>query len=344
MKAAILDHIKEISIKEIAKPEIIAGEALIRVKYAGVCGSDIHAFLGELSTAEIPLIPGHEFCGELVDFLPGIELDVPIDFKICDLVTAHPTINCGVCESCLGGRDNLCPKLKIFGVNSPGAFAEYIKVPLRKVYRLSLDFEPKLGALVEPLAVAIHDIKRSNLSLGQTVLIIGAGPIGILIGIVAKQCGAKEIVLTEISDYREKFANELGFIVVNPRKTDLEREIAKYNSGKGFDLVFEVSGSTSGISLIPKVAKNGGTVILVGMPKDALPMDIMKCEIKELDVKGCRIHPQVDFATAVKLLNRGYFNDLISKLVTRVFPLKNIKEAYNFALESDEYMKILIEI
>jgi len=154
MKAAIVSKYNKIGIKEIPKPKIQNEEVLIKVKFASICGSDIHLFKGELSTAKIPVVLGHEICGEIAE----ISSKANTHLKINDTVVVQPYISCEKCEMCSQGKNNTCENLKIFGINEQGGFAEYVKAPINRVHRFPKEIDPRLGALAEPLAVAVHDV------------------------------------------------------------------------------------------------------------------------------------------------------------------------------------------
>ena len=340
MKAAIVSKYNKIGIKEIPKPKIQNEEVLIKVKFASICGSDIHLFKGELSTAKIPVVLGHEICGEIAE----ISSKANTHLKINDTVVVQPYISCEKCEMCSQGKNNICENLKIFGINEQGGFAEYVKAPINRVYRLPKEIDPRLGALVEPLAVAVHDVNRSNIKIGQSVFIIGGGPIGLLIALICKLNGAGQIVISEVNEYRLNFAEKLGFRTINPLETNSTKEILNFSNEKGFDVVFEASGTEQGADLMVKQAKAGGVIIVVGMPKNPYPIDIMKCDIKELDIRGCRLHSQGDFSTAVNIIRNGEINNQLLKFITKVFPLDEIENVFKFILKNNEYIKILLKL
>jgi len=340
MKAAIVRKINEISVEDLPVPKPGPEEALVKVKYAGICGTDIHVFLGHHSTARYPVILGHEFVGELMEINTAKETDV----EIGDDVLVQPYKSCGVCDSCIQGRDNVCSKLCILGVHDHGCFAEYVKVPARKVYKLPSNIDLRLATLVEPLAVAIHDVRKSSLQVGQTAFIIGGGPIGALIAIVARLNGASDIVISEVNEYRIKFARDLGFTVINPRETDVMQEVMKKTGGKGFDVVYEVSGTKQGAELMTKAVKIGGTIMIVGVPTDKYPVDVGNILAKEIEIKGVRIHSQINFATAVNIIKTEVLNDQLVKFIDSEFTLDEIKEAMKFSIEDRKHFKTLIKI
>lgn len=340
MKAAIIDKANQIRCGEVEKPVLREGEALIRVKYCGICGSDIHILKGQHPTARFPVVPGHEFVGELVE-LCG---ENPQNLAIGDLVVAQPYYSCGTCEPCAKGQDNVCAHLSFMGAHRDGGFAEYVKVLTRKTYAYPKDMDLRVAALTEPVAVGIQDVRRSGLQVGQTVLVIGGGPIGLIIALIARQAGATDVVISEISPYRCEAARKLGFDTVNPLSETFDRELMDRSAGNGFDVVFEVSGSKAGVLTSTKYCKIAGTVVSVGMTAVAVPVDLPAVFAKELVIKGTRIHSQYSFIGAVELLKSGLLNDNFAALVSREFPLDQVEAAFDYAINQTDYLKILVKI
>lgn len=340
MKAAIVKKINEVSFEEVPKPAPGIEEGLVKVKYSGICGTDIHVYTGHHATAKYPVILGHEFVGELVE----INTVKGTDLKVGDYVLVQPFNSCGVCDACIQGRDNVCSKLSILGVHEDGSFAEYVRVPLRKVYRMPDGLDLKLAALIEPLAVAVHDVKRSNLKVGQTAFIIGGGPIGALIALVARLNGASKIVISEVNEYRIKFIKDLGFEVLNPKEMDVAQEVLKMTDGKGFDVVFEVSGSQPGLELMTKAVKITGTIVIIGFPKDKFPVDTGLVASRELVIKGVRVHSQINFASGIDIMKAGIINDQLVKLIDKEFKLEEVEEAIRYSIEDQAHFKVIIVI
>lgn len=340
MKAVVIEEKNSLHLREAEMPVLQDGEALIRVKYCGICGSDIHVLRGEHATARFPVIPGHEFVGELVD----IKGSGSQRYEIGDYVVAQPFFSCGNCEPCAKGEDNVCADLRFMGAHTNGGFAQYVKVATRKMYRIPKDMDLKLAALTEPIAVAVHDVRRSGLKVGETALIIGGGPIGMLIAMVARRAGAGQVVISEISSCRRKAAEALGFITVDPADGGFDRRIDALTGGKGFDVCFEVSGTKPGIAAAVEKAKITGTIVVVGMTREPHPVDLSAVFAKELTIKGVRIHAQYSFIGAVELLKSGALNEEFQTMISRVFPLEQAEEAFAFAQVPGDYFKVLIEM
>lgn len=218
MKKLVLTDFNHVEVVEAPIPEPGPGQAVIRIKYAGICGSDLHVFAGLHPTAKPPLVMGHEACGTLY----AINSD-RTDVKVGDKVCCHTVKPCGACEGCCTGRENLCAAVKIMGTNFDGVFTQYILVDADRVIRFRDDVDEKIAALVEPLTVGVHDLRRAGLRAGESVFVSGAGPIGLIIGIMARFSGAAQVVLSEIDPIRIRMAEDFGFTVVNPADGILRR-------------------------------------------------------------------------------------------------------------------------
>ncbi len=340
MRAAVIEDKNILCLSETPLPEIGPGEALIKVSYCGICGSDLHVLHGQHPTARFPVVPGHEFVGELVQIHGG----ETADFKKGDLVVAQPFFSCGNCQPCAKGRDNVCRSLRFMGAHTNGAFADYVKVLTRKMYKLPSTMDRKLAALVEPIAVAVHDVRRSNLQVGETALVIGGGAIGLLVALVASHAGAGKVVVSEPNAYRRGVAEELGFETIDPLSGSFDADLMKISDSLGFDVVFEVSGSKQGVAASTKYAKITGKVMVIGMTREPYPVDLSAVFAKELVLEGVRIHSQYNFIGAVELLKEGSLNNEFSKLVTNVFPFAQVEEAFAFAQSGGNFLKVLVKM
>lgn len=339
MKAALMEKWGEVFLTDLEIPKPGNEEALVKVEYSGVCGTDIHVYHGKHSTATLPLVLGHELSGEICEINSKSER-----LKKGDKVVVQPYYGCGVCDLCVDGRDNVCSQLKIFGVHENGCFAEYIKVPAGKVYKIGENVDMKLASIAEPLAVAIHDVRRSNLKVGDKAIVLGGGPIGILIAMIARLSGASEVVVSEVNEYRIEFAKAMGFETVNPLDESFMEDVMKYSGGKGYDVVYEATGVEPSALLMTKVCKIGGTIVVIGIPSRAYPVTLVEVVSKELVLKGVRVHSQVNFAAAVDMLGKGVINDQLAKVITHTFKLDDINEAIDFSINDSEHFKVVIQI
>jgi len=340
MKAAVVNSIGEVCLEERIIPQAKKNEALVKVIYGGICGTDVHVMMGKHKTAKYPVVLGHEFIGRLVELNTAEDIDA----KPGDLVFVQPFESCGTCEACIEGRENVCSKLAILGVHRDGCFAEYVAVPASKVFKMPDGLDMKLATLVEPLAVAVHDVKQSGLKLGQTALIIGGGPIGLLIAIVARMAGATKIVVSEVNDYRLRFAEKLGFEIIDAKKSDLKSMAKDLTESKGFDVVFEVSGTKIATEQMTECVKTGGRIVIVGVPGDKYAVDTGLMLAKEIEMVGVRIHATKNYVAAIEILKANIINDQLIDFIDSEFSLDKIEEAMKYSIEDQKHFKTLIKI
>lgn len=340
MKALVIEKPLEMHITEVPRPELNDGEALIRVQYIGICGTDVHVFNGHHPTATFPLIPGHEFVGELVQ-IRGEDSEA---FQLGDTVVAQELLTCGRCDACAKGEDNVCEHLKIIGVHADGGFAEFVRVKTKKMYRVPKSVDLRRAALIEPLAVAVHDVRMSGLKIGESALVIGGGPIGQLIGCVAKAAGARKVVISEVVESRRALAEKLGMIALNPLDPDFSAKLLAANDGNNYDVSFEAAGVPSAITTCVDYTKNTGTIVQIAMTREPYPVDTGKLFAKELRVQGVRIHNQYAFEGAVNLVASGMLDEAIDLLTSKVFPFDEVAAAFQYAEKNKDAFKVLVQI
>ncbi len=253
MKAAVWLEKDKIVVREVEKPSVEPGEVLIRVKWAGICGADLATYKGKFLRARPPLVLGHEFSGEIVE----VAGENPLGLKKGEGVAVEPLIPCGTCASCRTGIYNVCENFAIIGVEASGCFAEFVKVRERSVYVLPPGLSLELAALVEPTAVAFHAVTRSGLRVGDSVVVLGGGPIGLLIAEVAKMGGAVPIIISEISHFRAELAKRMGFEVILPNKDSLEERVRDLTGGRGAEVVFDAVGIPVAASQFTRISRIG---------------------------------------------------------------------------------------
>ena len=299
MKAAIWTGIEKIELGERPVPSAGEGEVLIRVKAAGICGTDLTIYHGKFpkERAKAPMVLGHEFCGTVEGVGRGVK-----DLEAGDLVVVDPLISCGSCYCCVEGYPHVCSNLKLLGVDVDGSFAEYVTAKAGRTHRLPRGFGVEQGAMVEPLSVAVHAVRRSSMNVGDTVLVTGGGPIGILIALVAASAGARTLVVSEIQDFRLGLLERLGLRGFNPLLADVRKLAAEWFGGVGPDIVFEVTGSAAGMQQAIESVRHMGTVVEVGLPKDRTENDTRRVVFGEISIVGSRVYAPVDIKTSIKLL------------------------------------------
>ena len=221
---------------------------------------------------------------------------------------------------------------------------QYVTVPSKKLYRLPEGVDLKMATLIEPIAVAVHDVWESGLRVDDTVLVIGGGPIGLLIALIARTAGAKKILISEVNEYRLAVAEKMGFDVINPVKQDVMEETSKQTDGKGFNVVFEASGTKSGAAVMTEAAATRGTIVVVGVPSDIYPINSGKMLAKELKMIGVRIHSQAAFKHAVSIVGSRVIEKELNLIIDKEFSYKQMSDAMKFSLEDAEHIKICIRV
>lgn len=340
MKAAVLTAWNQIEQQDIPVPEIKAGECLINVICAGVCGSDVYIYGGHHPTAVTPLVLGHEFVGVVEDIKPT----KPTDVSVGDRVVVEPLISCGACEACREGNWHVCRSLKLLGIHVNGGFAEHIKVSADKVIKISDSVPDRIAVLTEPFAVGFHVNRRAQLKNSDTALIIGGGPIGLIVGMVAKVSGASQVVFSEINPARIELIRAFGFHAMNPTEEDPAAHINELTNNAGFDVVFEVSGSQPGILLATQACKIRGTIVPVGFPAQKPEFDVLQVIFKELTLIGSRVYTFSDFKKTVKMLENIVVNSLfdVEKLISDSYSLAEFETAIRKMKAGKNRGKILI--
>ena len=331
---------ERVILEEVEIPSVRENEVLIKVKYCGICGSDIHSYKGKHPFVHPPIVLGHEFSGIISQTGKKVK-----NFHKEERVSVEPNIVCGKCYNCLHGRYNICNYLKVIGcVGYNGAFAQYIAVPQNKVIKLPREISFEEGALIEPTAVAVHAVRKSKQKIGDKVLILGAGPIGLLIMQVAKVSGAGEIIITDLLDYRLKKAKELGADkIVNSVSRDLVEFIRETYGENGIDLIYECVGREETLSEAIQIARKGTKIMIVGVPEENPRVNLAYIGDRELELIGSLMYIRDDFEEAIDLIQKKKIQ--VQPLITHSFKLKDIKKAFELILKKKEnVMKVLIEI
>ena len=319
MRAAVFDKPYSLEIKDYSLPKLKSIEILIKVEACGICGTDFHIYAGE-SYSKPPVIPGHEYAGIVVD--KGNEVT---GFDIDDHVAVDPNIYCGECYYCRQGKINFCSNLKALGVTLNGGFAEYSIVPVFQAYLIPKEFSFKSAAFAEPLSCCVRGIDNAAIKLGESIVIIGAGTIGLLMLQLVKISGAGKIILIETIEEKRKLALSLGAdFVFDPNSSDMGKDISDLTFG-GPDVIIECAGNSAAANLAVNLSKRGGRVVIFGLSekKDTLNINLQDFFLKELSIKGSLLNP-FTFSRAVELLVTG--NIKPEKLKPVVSPLDNLNK------------------
>ncbi len=313
------------------------GEVQLKVSHCGICGTDLHIYHGAMDArVKMPLVMGHEMSAEVQAL--GEDVD---NFNIGDKVVVMPLAPCGDCPACGLGHSHICHNLNFLGIDTPGAFQSYWTVPANTLHLMPAHLSLKHGALIEPLAVAAHDVRLAGVQVGDQVVVLGGGPIGMLVALVARRAGA-DVLVSEINPYRVELANSLGLEAINPLETDLIKLVMQRSNGAGADIVFEVSGSQAGAEIMTELLRTRGLAVVVAIFAQKPEIDLFRFFWRELRLQGVRVYESEDFTRAIELAASGALP--LDELITDVRPLSALKSGFEEMEKGGRVMKILLEL
>lgn len=329
---------KEIVFQQVDIPTVGDDDVLIKIKMIGICGSDIHVYHGLHPFTKYPVTQGHEVSGEVVEVGKNVK-----SVKPGDKVTIEPQVRCGKCYPCRHGKYNLCESLKVMGFQTTGAAAEYFKAPEINVTKLPDDMDYKKGAMIEPLAVAVHALSRVGDVNGLNISVIGAGPIGNLVAQTAKALGAN-VMLSDISDYRLTLGKETGIEhVYNTKNIDYNDALIDCFGPDKADVIYDCAGNDITMNSAIRSARKGSTIILVAVYAGMANVDLAVLNDHELDLNTTMMYRHEDYLKAIELVNDKKIN--LEALQSNVFPFKDYLKAYEFIDANRETsMKVLIDL
>jgi len=334
--AALYEGNQAVRVAECIPVAPSSDEVQISVAYAGICGTDLHLYHGRMDhRITLPHIMGHEMSGVVRAIGSGVT-----HVAEGDRVTVMPLIPCGECPTCLAGHRHICQRLKFIGIETPGAFQTYWTVPANTVLKIPDSLSLKLGALLEPLAVACHDVRLGGVRSGEQAVVLGGGPIGTLIALVAKERGAN-VLVSEINPYRLRLLEELGIETVNPLEEDVEEAVGKRTSGAGCDVVFEVTSSSAGAKLMTRLPRARGRIVVVGIFGEPQPVDLHRFFWRELTLLGARVYEREDFEQAIALAAARTLR--LDRLISEVYPLEQAEQGIRHMESGAGVMKILLD-
>jgi (R,R)-butanediol dehydrogenase / meso-butanediol dehydrogenase / diacetyl reductase len=313
-----------------------AGQVRITVAYAGICGTDLHIYHGDMdSRVSIPHVIGHEMSGRIAEIGDGVA-----GWQSGDPVTVMPLDWCGSCPACRAGHTHLCHQLTFLGIDTAGSMQGSWTVPARTLIGLPEQLALDHAALVEPTAVAVHDVRRASLGAEEKALVVGGGPIGLLIACVAAQQGA-DLRLVEPQPYRRALATGLGFSCLDPADPDLSRLLAEWSHGAGADVAFEVSGAAAGVTTAVDALAVRGRLVQVAIHPAPREISLHRFFWRELTLLGARLYQRDDFETAVDLIASGHLP--AAALISRIEPLSQAAQAFSMLETGAGVMKVLID-
>ncbi|WP_419913074.1 zinc-dependent alcohol dehydrogenase [Hoeflea sp.] len=328
------DH--SFSVERVVSPPPGPGEVQIDIAYCGICGTDLHVYQGHMDArVGAHRVIGHEMSGTVAATGAGVT-----GFAPGDPVVVRPLDHCGHCPACRRGHQHICQNLKFLGLDTDGAFQQKWTVPAHTLHHLPQGLPLDHAALIEPLAVACHDVRRGRVAAGEDVLVIGGGPIGMLVAMVARNAGG-EVTISEINENRIALADKLGFATCNPAENDVAKAIETKTGGKGADVIFEVSGSQPGVDLMTAAAATRARIVMVAIHATAPKVDLFQFFWREIEMFGARVYEPQDYEAAMKLLSDRVIS--VDEMITDVRSLEQLGDAFAELAGNPRAMKTLIK-
>ncbi len=320
MEALVWEGGHDVAVRTVPKPAPAEGWALVDVAYGGLCGTDLHITAGEHPRARPGLVLGHELAGRVAADVDG--------FAAGDPVTVEPLLSCGICPPCRGGQPHVCRTLRLIGIDVAGGLAPQVAVPVGRLVRLPADADLWRAAFVEPLAVAVHAVRRAELRLGETALVAGAGPIGLAVALAARLAGAT-VTVVEPAERRRAVALDLGFAAHE-----------SVPEGTEHDVVLDSAAHPAVAAGFTRWAAIGGRVVLVGTYARPTPVDLQAVTFRELRLIGTRVYTRADVEAAAAMIADGRIDP--APLITATVPLAEAPAALE-RLRRGEEIKVVVE-
>lgn len=337
MKAAVFRGVRRIEVTEVPVPTAGPGEVLVRVRACGICGSDLESY--HTGMYEPGTIIGHEFAGEVAAVGAGVS-----EWTVGDPVTANDALPCGQCPACQRGQPTLCENVLMPGITMNGGMAEYVALPAPMLHRLPPGVTMRQGALIEPLAVALHGVRRSALQPSDQPLVIGAGPIGLLTLQCALLAGAWRVYVAEIDPVRAALAEQLGaFAVFDPTRDNLAVELGQHTMGAGPAVVYVCSGSSRAFEDAFTLVGRGGQIVVLGLAVEPVAADFLTVVLHELDVRGSYLGYD-EFPAAIDYVAQKRVN--VDALISHEVALEDVVTRGFAALETpgSGAVKVLVSL
>jgi threonine 3-dehydrogenase len=324
--------------QDVPEPKVGHNDVLIKVHRSAICGTDMHIYNWDAwaqKSVPVPMAVGHEYAGEIVEI--GSEV---YGFKVGDRVSGEGHITCGHCRNCRAGRRHLCRNTTGVGVNRPGAFAEYLTIPAANVFALPAAIDDEIASILDPLGNATHTALAFDL-VGEDVLITGAGPIGIMAVAIARHCGARHVVITDVNDYRLQLAAKMGASrALNVGRSSLDEAIRDLGMEEGFDVGFEMSGNASAFREMLRTMNHGGRISMLGIPSEDTAIDWNQVIFKGLVLKG--IYGREMFETWYKMASMLQSGLNVRPVITHRLGIRDYLEGFKI-MNSGKSGKITLD-
>lgn len=329
----------KIEFLDVPIPEVGDDQVLIKMKRIGICGSDIQIYHGKHKYMSFPIVQGHEGAGVIAKIGQNVT-----DFIEGDRVTVQPQVFCGECYPCKTGHYNVCENLKVLGVHDTGMASEYFLVDASKVLKLPDNIDFDKGALVEPIAVAVHAVKKCGNIQGGNIVVLGAGTIGNLTAQAAKALGADKVMITDINPKKlDKAAKSMIDYCINTKEISLKDAIKKHFGSKKADAIIDCAAVKSTIRQAIQNARRASRIVVVGNFKEPVEIEMPMLQRQEIDMIGVMMYVREDYQDAIRLLAEGKI--YTEEIITDYFDIKQFKEAYEYIDNyADDVMKVMLKI
>lgn len=334
MKALFYDGPRRAVLKDLPEPRPKPGAVRVKIKYCGICGSDIDIFLGTHLRAKAPLIFGHEFL--------GVVQEDGIKFKTGDRVVAFPLLSCGECLPCRTGSSHICNTLRLIGIDTDGGICEYAYVDEEVLFRVPESVSYIAASVIEPLAVIVRAVHQSGFKMPDSAAVIGAGPIGMLCGMVLRQAGASKVFISDVADSRLKIAESFGMTPVNPNREDFAQIVKEATGGEGNDVLFECSVAESTALVMSDVARAGATICMVSVHKAPHLVNLRDINFKEQRIIDTRVYTKEEFRQTVEF--SAAVRGGLERIVSHVVPLRESEGVFDLIFDlANGTVKVLID-
>lgn len=340
MKALVYQGPKTLEVVDRPVPEPQKGEVLIKIKSCGICGSDVHGYLGLTGRRIAPMIMGHEFSGEIAALGEALTRDL----QVGERVTVQPCVSCWHCEQCLAGHNNVCETRDFMGaMDYNGAMADYVSVPEKLIYRLPDDMSYDQGALIEPLAVSYSGVKKAGDLQGKNVMIIGGGTIGQLALVAAKTMKPKKIVLSDLSHFRLETAKKLGAdVTIDPRDKNFVEETRKAFDGELADVAIEAVGIGPTVAQALDSLAPQGVCVWIGNSAKMIEVNMQQVVTRELKITGSYIYTHEEFGETIDFLHQNHLD--LSSLISKEITLDEAPQMFeDLTTQTEKYLKCIIK-
>jgi L-iditol 2-dehydrogenase len=329
----------EIIFQEVPIPTPGEDQVLIKIMNIGICGSDIHVYHGKHPFTKYPVTQGHEVSGEVVALGENVK-----EFFAGQKVTIEPQVFCGECYPCRHGKYNLCEELKVMGFQTTGTASEYFAVDASKVTPIPQEMSYEEGAMIEPLAVAVHAVKQMGDVTGMNIAVIGAGPIGNLVAQTAKGMGAAKVMITDVSDLRLAKAKECGVdACINTREKDFGEALVETFGPDKADVIYDCAGNNITMGQAIKYARKGSVIVLVAVFADMAQIDLAVANDHELDIKSTMMYRHEDYLDGIRLVNEQKVS--LKPLISKTFAFQDYLKAYQYIdANRESTMKVIINV